>query len=174
MILIALAGILAIVVVAVGLSVNLGRPAPSVIVIERHPLIGQPAPDFRLATLAGGQLALSDFRGRPVIVNFWASWCDPCREEFPLLKAARARYAGEGLEILGVIHDDGAEAASAFAESTDARWPMLLDEHDEAWRAYNGLFLPISFYIDRTGVVQAVSYGPPPAGVLDGQIAKIL
>jgi len=159
---------------AVGLTLNLGRPGASVIVIDRNPLLDQPAPDFRLPAVDGGMVALSDLRGRPVIVNFWATWCEPCREEFPLLRAAREQYADEGLEIVGVIHDDGAQAAASFADSLDARWPLLIDAQDEAWRAYLGVLLPISYYVDRAGIVRAVSYGPPPSGVLDEQIAKIL
>ena len=160
---------------AVVLTLNLGRPGPSVIVLERNPLLDQPAPDFRLETVDGGDpVALSDFRGRPVIVNFWASWCLPCREEFPLLLEARQRHRVEGLEILGVVHDDGPQAAAAFAATHGADWPLLLDPDDSVWNAYHGALLPITYYVDRDGIVRAVSYGPPPSGVLDEQLAKIL
>ncbi len=156
------------------LSISLGRPAPSTIVVERNPLLDQPAPQLSLATVQGERVSLSDYLGRPVIVNFWASWCVPCREEFPVLRAARERYASDGLEILGVIHDDGPQTALAFADSYGATWPMLVDESDTAWNAYRGVFLPISYFIDRDGIVRTVSYGPPPAGVLEEQIAEIL
>ena len=169
-----LAVIAAVFVAAVVLTLNLGRPGPSVIVIERNPLLDQPAPDFRLQTVDGGSVALSDLRGRPVIVNFWASWCVPCREEFPLLRQARERHRSDGLEILGIIHDDGPQAAAAFADRYDAEWPLLLDPDDAVWQAYHGALLPITYYVDRRGIVRAVSYGPPPSGVLDEQLAKIL
>jgi thiol-disulfide isomerase/thioredoxin len=119
-------------------------------------------------------VSLSDYRGRPVIVNFWASWCGPCKEEFPLFAAARERHADEGLEILGIVHDDSAEAAGAFARERSAAWPMLLDPDDSAWKAYLGLGVPMSFYVDRQGIIRAVSFGPPPSRSLDLQIAKIL
>ena len=109
-----------------------------------------------------------------MIVNFWASWCVPCREEFPLLVSAYQRYSGDGLQILGVIHADGPQTATDFAQSYDATWPLLADPGDTVWHAYNGALVPISYYIDRTGYVRAISYGPPPSGFLDDQVAKIL
>lgn len=174
----ALAGTL----VLVGLTVDLsgrapaGAPSPesSPIIIGDSPLVGQRAPDFALQDLDGRTVRLSDYAGSPVIVNFWASWCGPCKVEFPLFRAARDRNAARGLEILGVIHNDSREAARAFVQAQGAPWPMLLDPGDTAWRAYGGFGLPTSFYIDRTGIVRAVSYGPPPSGVLDDQLAKIL
>jgi cytochrome c biogenesis protein CcmG, thiol:disulfide interchange protein DsbE len=109
-----------------------------------------------------------------VVVNFWASWCLPCREEFPILADIRERHAGDGLEVIGIVHDDGPQAAQAFAAEHGAVWPMVLDPDDEAWKAYGGQLLPMTFFIDRWGVVRAVSFGPPPPSVLDQQLAKIL
>ena len=165
--------VLAVAGLAWALSLGLAR-GPDQVVVERSPLIGQPAPDFALGTLDGRTVSLADYRGRPVIVNFWASWCVPCRDEFPLLRDARERHAAAGLEVLGIIHDDGPEAARAFAASYGADWPLLQDPDDAAWTDYGGVFLPITFYVDRGGIVRAVSYGPPPTGVLEEQIAKIL
>lgn len=144
------------------------------IVVSRNPLIGQPAPDFSLQTVDGQTVSVSSLRGRPVIVNFWASWCVPCRDEFPLLVAAYQKYSGQGLEILGVIHDDGPQTATDFARTYGATWPLLLDGDHTAWNAFKGAFLPVSYYIDRAGVIRAVSYGPPPSGFLDDQIEQIL
>jgi cytochrome c biogenesis protein CcmG, thiol:disulfide interchange protein DsbE len=151
-----------------------GLIRPERIVVERSPLLDRPAPAFALQSLDGGTVRLADYRGRPVIVNFWASWCVPCREEFPLFRDARGRYSGEGLEILGIVHDDGPAEALAFAQALGADWPLLLDPDDIAWRAYGGVFLPVTYYIDRDGIVRAVSYGPPPRAVFDEQIQKIL
>lgn len=143
--------------------------------MSRDPLIGRPAPPVELADLDGRPVRLADYRGRPVIVNFWASYCEPCREEFPLFRSARERHRGQGLEILGVIRsDDDLAAARAFARQYDARWPLLPDPQNTAWRAYGGRGLPTTYFVDREGIVQAVSYGPPPSGVLDEQLAKIL
>jgi cytochrome c biogenesis protein CcmG/thiol:disulfide interchange protein DsbE len=169
-------GAIGVVVVVLALVVGqtLGQPDPSLVVVSRNPLIGQPAPDISLATTDGRPVTLSELRGRPVIVNFWASWCVPCREEFPLYRDAYERHAADGLEILGVIHDDETAPAAAFGESFGAAWPLLVDPDNEAWRDYQGAFLPLSYFIDRDGVVHSVSYGPPPADVLERQIAEIL
>lgn len=153
-----------------------GLPArdSGVTVIGADPNYNKTAPDFTLQTLEGETVTLSALRGRPVIVNFWASWCIPCREEFPLLVSAYHKYAPQGLEIVGVVHDDSAETAGEFARSYGATWPMALDPNDEAWNAFRAAFVPVSYYIDRDGIVRAISYGPPPSGFLDDQIEQIL
>jgi cytochrome c biogenesis protein CcmG/thiol:disulfide interchange protein DsbE len=173
--LVAIALVLAIPIIYVGSQIKLGTaPDASTIVVGRDPLLDQPAPQISLATVDGRTVALSDYRGRPVIVNFWASWCVPCREEFPLLAAARAAHQAEGLEILGVIHDDSTQSAAAFAATYNAQWPLLVDPNDTAWSAYHGAFVPVSYFIDRNGIVRAVSYGPPPSDSLEQVLAKIL
>lgn len=147
---------------------------PPRVIIGGSPLVGQPAPAFELESLDGETVSLADYAGRPVIVNFFASWCIPCREEIPLLVRVRDEHAADGLEVLGIVHDDGPQAAAAFAAGYGADWPMLLDPDDAAWRAYGGQLMPVTFYIDREGIVRAVSFGPPPPDALDEQLAKIL
>jgi cytochrome c biogenesis protein CcmG/thiol:disulfide interchange protein DsbE len=149
-------------------------PAPSVVVVSRNPLIGQPAPDFSLQTVDGQTVSLASLRGRPVIVNFWASWCVPCRQEFPLLSAAYAKYSPQGLQIVGIIHDDGPQTATDFARQFDATWPLVQDPGDTIYKGYDVAEIPVSYYVDRDGIIRAVSYGPPPSGFLDQQIEQIL
>jgi cytochrome c biogenesis protein CcmG/thiol:disulfide interchange protein DsbE len=149
-------------------------PGASIIVVGRNPLMGQPAPDFTLQTIDGQTVSLSSLRGRPVIVNFWASWCVPCREEFPLLVSAYQKYSGDGLQILGVIYNDGPQTATDFAKSYGATWPLLQDPNQTAWKSFKNSLVPVSYYIDRDGIVRAVSYGPPPSGYLDDEIKQIL
>jgi cytochrome c biogenesis protein CcmG/thiol:disulfide interchange protein DsbE len=153
-----------------------GLPArdTGVTVVGPDPNFQKPAPQLTLQTLDGQTVSLEALHGRPVIVNFWASWCVPCREEFPLLVDAYQRYSPRGLEIVGIIHDDGAQTATDFARSYGATWPLALDPNDEAWNAFRAAFVPVSYYIDRDGVVRAISYGPPPSGFLDDQIQQIL
>ncbi len=144
------------------------------IVVGGHPLYGKPAPDIGLATLDGEQVTLSSLRGRPVLVNFWASWCVPCREEFPLMVEAYAEHADDGLEILGVIHDDSADGARRFASDNGATWPLVMDADDVAANDYGVLFKPTSFFVDAEGIVRAFSLGAFTEDGLDAQLATIL
>jgi cytochrome c biogenesis protein CcmG/thiol:disulfide interchange protein DsbE len=160
----------AIVVVAVVLFVPQGRET----IVGGSPLLDKPAPEIDLATLDGERVRLSDYRGRPVIVNFWATWCIPCREEFPLLVAAYAAHRDEGLEILGVVHDDTVDGARRFAEDYGAEWLMLDDPEDAAWNDYLGVGVPMSFFIDADGVVRAFSLGGFTETGLASQLERIL
>ncbi len=166
---------MAVIVLVTGALAFAFGSMPGSTVVGAHPLVGRPAPDFTLATLDGRQVSLADYRGRPVIVNFWASYCEPCKIEFPLFRTARERHADAGLEILGVIKDDDdLGAARAFADSQGATWPLLPDAGGRTVDAYRTAAVPLTFYVDRAGIVRAVSYGPPPSGVLDDHLAKIL
>jgi len=174
--------LLALLLVALDLGLGAAPAAPtgsaeaiaSTFVVGGGPLEGKPAPAIALLDGAGHPVSLADYRGRPVIVNFWASWCGPCKEEFPLLAAARQRYAAQDLEVLGIVHQDSASAAAAFMAAEGATWPMLLDPANAAATAYGVLAVPESFYIDPSGVVRTLSFGPPPASGIDALIARIL
>lgn len=150
------------------------QPSPSSMVVVGPGLLDRPAPVFDLLDLAGQPVRLADYTGRPVIVNFWASWCIPCQQEFPMYRQVRLQYAAQGLEILGVVYQDSATRARAFMASHDAGWPALLDPGGKTARAYGVLGIPMSFFVDRHGVVRAVSYGPPPQTVLQQDLARIL
>src|SRR5215210_718670 len=103
----------------VALTVDLSgrRPESSLIVIGGSPLLDKPAPDFELVDLDGRPVRLSDYAGRPVLVNFWASWCIPCREEFPLFERVLARPDASDLTILGIVYRDDPDAASVVSEA---------------------------------------------------------
>jgi peroxiredoxin len=120
---------------------------------------GVVAPDFMLTTLDGETVSLSDYAGQPVLVNFWASWCPPCRDEFPALVRAYEAHRDEGLEILGVTYNDQAEAARAFADDSGAQWPILSDPDHDAWDAFSPVGPPTSYFIDADGIVQRVHIG---------------
>jgi cytochrome c biogenesis protein CcmG/thiol:disulfide interchange protein DsbE len=163
--------VLAVLVVA---FVPLGRTEPGGVVIGGSPLYGRPAPEIDLATLDGERVRLSDLRGRPVLVNIWASWCIPCREEFPLMVEAYERHHDDGLEILGVLHDDAADSARAFAATYVAAWPLLDDVDDVVWRDYLGVGVPQSYFVDADGIVRAFSIGPFTKDGLAAQLETIL
>ncbi|HYN63089.1 MAG TPA: TlpA disulfide reductase family protein, partial [Candidatus Limnocylindrales bacterium] len=136
--------------------------------------VGQPAPDFALADLQGNPLRLSDLRGRPVIVNFWASWCGPCVEEFPLLQTAATRHRADGLAVVGIVYRDNSEAARAFMTRLGATWPAAMDAGDQVAESFGIYGPPETFFIDRNGVVRGRQIGQLTAADLDRQLALAL
>jgi cytochrome c biogenesis protein CcmG, thiol:disulfide interchange protein DsbE len=162
-----------ILVAALLLSGVLAGPAGP-LVIGGHPLVGKAAPDFDLHDLDGNEVHLADYRGRPTLVYFWASWCLPCRTEFPLLKQALIDHAGDRLAVLGVVFKDSPENAASFMTAYGAPWPALVDLGGATAAAYSVNVPPLTFYLDAAGVVRTVSFGPPPAGSLELLLAHIL
>jgi len=140
-------------------------------------LVGQPAPDFTLPTLNGDEISLSNFRGQPVLINFWASWCEPCRIEMPMLINAYQNYSDDGLVILGlnVTEEDTLEAVNSFVDEFVVPYPILLDQLDHVSHDdYMMIGLPMSVFIDRAGVVKRVVIGALREDEIDLFIAEIL
>jgi cytochrome c biogenesis protein CcmG/thiol:disulfide interchange protein DsbE len=164
-----------VVLTAVVVLVPLTGSDPDEVTIGGHPLLGDPAPEIDLPTIEGDRkVSLTGLRGRPVLINFWATWCIPCREEFPLMVAAYEEHADDGLEILGIVHDDTVDGARAFAADMGATWPMLNDADDVAWEDYTGVGMPTSLFVDPDGIVRAFSIGPFTETGLAAQLARIL
>jgi len=138
------------------------------------PLIGRPAPAFSLATLTGETFDLGRLRGRPVVLNFWASWCLPCRDEAPLLTAAAADYQAQGLQVLGVVYQDSAENARAFMARYGQTYSGLLDPDGRTALDYGVFGIPETFFIDRGGVIVSKQTGPLDAASLRRQVEAIL
>jgi cytochrome c biogenesis protein CcmG/thiol:disulfide interchange protein DsbE len=148
--------------------VLLPRPAPT---LAR---IGEPAPAFALSDLDGNRLSLGDLRGRPVIVNFWASDCAPCIDEFPLLTSAAAAHGSDGLAVVGVVVRDSSVAAREFMARVGATWPSAMDPGDAVAMQYGIIGPPDSFFIDRDGVLVSRQIGPLSAADLERRLAGIL
>jgi cytochrome c biogenesis protein CcmG/thiol:disulfide interchange protein DsbE len=134
--------------------------------------VGQAAPDFSLPTLDGGHVQLSDFRGKPVVLNFWASWCTPCRQEFPLLRervASDAHVALVGVNTQDFVESDG----RSFARDQHASWPNGFDRDEAVRRGYGVTGLPETFFIDADGVIRSHVIQGLTDKVLEEQLAKI-
>jgi cytochrome c biogenesis protein CcmG, thiol:disulfide interchange protein DsbE len=135
--------------------------------------VGQRAPDFTLPTLHGGTVRLSDYRGKPVVLNFWASWCTPCRQEFPLLRDTLAA-SHDGFALVGVNTQDLVESdGRKFAKDQRADWPNGFDESEGVRRGYGVTGLPETFFIDAKGVIRSHVIRGLTQSVLDAQLAKI-
>lgn len=136
--------------------------------------VGDRAPQFALADLDGRPVRLSDYAGRPVIVNFWASWCLDCVEEFPLLAEALDAHEGEGLVVIGIVYRDRSEAARAFADQLGATWPLVMDPGEAVARAYGVFGPPESWLIGGDGVVVGRQIGPFTREGLEAQLDRLL
>ena len=136
--------------------------------------IGSVAPDFSLVDLDGNTVHLADLRGKPVIVNFWASWCGPCVDEFPLLQATAEEHADDGLVVLGIVYQDRSEAARAFMQQNGGTWQALMDPDDRVARAYNIFGPPETYFVGRDGTIVARHIGQLTAASLDAKVAAIM
>ncbi len=126
------------------------------------PQTGFPAPDFTLETLEGQTVTLSSLRGQPVIINFWASWCPPCRAEMPALQAVYEEYQGQvALLAVNAANQDNLTDALALLAETGATFPVLLDTDGAVNRLYAITSLPTTFFIGADGVIAEVVIGGP-------------
>ncbi len=116
------------------------------------PLIGKPAPSFTLTDLDGQVVGLEDLKGKPVVINFWATWCQPCIVEHPVLLAGARHYAGQ-VEFLGVIYQDKPELIRRFMRQRGAWGPALIDPEVEVAIAYGVYGAPETFFIDAQGII---------------------
>jgi peroxiredoxin len=140
--------------------------------------IGRTPPDFLLQQLDGGALRFSDLRGQPVLVNFWASWCTPCRQEMPHIVRAYDERHDDGLVVVAVDLQENDDAIRDFAEEFGMEFPVVIDRTGEvadAWRIGGPVEgIPSSYFIDADGVVQSRVFGPMDEERLDEELGKIL
>ena len=134
----------------------------------RAPQKGFTAPDFTLQTFGEETYTLSDLRGNAVLVNFWASWCPPCRSEMPAMQQVYDDFREQGFIVLAVnsTHQDNLGDAISFAQVHKLSFPILLDRDGSAGRSYDVRSLPTSFFIDRDGIIQDVVVGGPMSEAL--------
>ena len=150
--------------------------APEQSPVEGYHLRGKAAPAFVLTNLDGKKVSLADYKGRPVLVNFWATWCGPCKVEMPWFEEFRKQYASQGFEILGLADDvdAGKDAIGKVAKKAGVSYPILLTD-GKVQAAYGGLdVLPMSFYVDRNGVVVEETAGLGSKDEIEAHIKKTI
>jgi len=136
---------------------------------------GLAAPDFTLESLEGKTVRLSDFRGKGVLLNFWATWCQPCKIEMPWFAELQKQYGPQGLQVVGVAMDDASpKEISEFAHDLGVNYPILVGK-ESVGDAYGGVqFLPATFYIGRDGRVIDKVFGLKGRGEIEENIKKAL
>jgi thiol-disulfide isomerase/thioredoxin len=139
---------------------------------DRTAALDEAAPDFRLAGLDGVVTRLADLEGRPVVLNFWATWCGPCKEEMPLLEAAYRRANGS-LHVLAINYREPDDLASGFRDEIGLTLPVLLDLSGAVGDQYGVRGLPVTYFIDAAGIVRGVRIGSLTEELLNTQLAEL-
>ena len=167
-----MAGILAILAIVLIYAINRHRGLSPGLRISstEHPL----APDFSLPDLSGHSLTLSSYRGKVVLLDFWATWCVPCREEIPHLVELQDKYRDRGLQIIGVSMDDGPEPVRDFYRQFKMNYPVVMGDA-KTGELYGGVLgLPIAFVVGRDGRICAKHIGATDVGAFEKEIAGLL
>lgn len=135
--------------------------------------IGDTAPDFNLQFADGNKARLSDYKGRPVIINFWATWCPPCREEMRGFVNVYNRYKADNVLVIGVNAQETAAEAADFARSHQMTFPVVLDARGELMQLYNVRGLPTTVFIDKEGHIAGMWSGLLPESELELSLAEL-
>ena len=140
---------------------------------KTEPVVGALAPGFTLMNLEGEQVSLDDFRGRPVLINLWATWCGPCRIEMPAIQSRFEIYQDDGFAVLAVNFDEQQADVEAFRDEFGLTFQILLDPGAEVQKLYRNRSYPSTFFIDRAGVIQVQHIGVMTEGQLDENLKNI-
>ena len=162
-------GTLIVVPLLVFLALSFGKDPRAI----ESPLVGGPAPGFSLITLDGRPVSLEQLRGQPVMINFWATWCQPCIAEHPVLQAAARRYEGRA-HFVGIVYHDEPELIRSFLGQRGSWGTQLLDPEGEIAIAYGVFGAPESFFLDSEGTVVRKVTGPMAMGFLSQAVESLL
>jgi peroxiredoxin len=145
---------------------NAQKPRPSA--------AGAAAPDFTLTGLDGKKLALSDYKGKVVLLDFWATWCTPCREEIPHFIEMQNKYGPQGFQVIGISMDDDAKPVREYYDKYKLNYPVAVGDDKLAERFGGMLGLPVNFIIDREGRIHKKYLGATNVSVFDEEVSKLL
>ena len=137
-------------------------------------LVGRPAPPFSLVDLHGAKVDLARYRGKVVLLNFWATWCAPCRLEMPRFMQWQKEYGAQGLQVIGVSIDDSAPPARQFVDKMRVSYPVVMGNARLGERYGGVLGVPVTFLIDRAGIVRARLDGEEHLDAEELQVRKLL
>jgi peroxiredoxin len=135
---------------------------------------GAIAPDFRLTTLDGKELSLHAQRGKAVVINFWATWCGPCRSEMPALQKTAEEYAEQGMLLWGVDVGEPSDLVQSFVNELGLTFPLLLDRDSKVSRQYRVFGLPTTVFVKRDGVISDVAIGAMDKATLDKYVTRVM
>ena len=139
------------------------------------PQVGFAAPDFSLETLDDEMVSLSDLRGQAVLINFWATWCPPCRAEMPAIQQVYDRYRDRGFTVLAVDLQESEAEITAFTEPLGLTFPILLDRSGQVFARYRVKALPSTFFVDQKGIIREVTIGGPMTeAFIESQVNNLL
>lgn len=136
--------------------------------------VGMLAPDFALLDLEGNEVKLSDFRGQTVMINFWATWCPPCRDEMPLMEAAYREKADQGFVVLAVSMDDDHNEVTQFVRDHGLTFPVVLDEGRRVSLLYRVRSIPTTFIVDKDGAIRDIQVGAMDRKLILKKLAPIM
>ena len=125
----------------------------------KHELSNNPAPSFSTESIDGKRISLDDLSGKVVLVDFWATWCEPCKKSFPKLEELRVKYGASGLEIVAISEDDEETGIKEFGQTYGAKFPLVWDKDKSIAGKYKPPNMPSSFLVDKKGVVRHVHLG---------------
>ncbi|MGI4827357.1 MAG: redoxin domain-containing protein [Janthinobacterium lividum] len=154
-------------------SVETDASAPDA---EGSGLRGKAAPDFTLTSTDGKKVSLSEYKGHPVLVNFWATWCGPCKLEMPWIQEFSTKYKSQGLIVLGLDQDDSISRSdlAGAAKHIGVSYPILMPD-EKASKAYGGVdYLPETFYVNKAGQVVAITAGAPSKDQMEATIQQAI
>ena len=141
---------------------------------QRAAKVGEPAPDFTLQTPDGDMLSLSDLRGRPVLVNFWATWCPPCKIEMPDMEDVYQKYQDQGFTIVAVDQQESPAAVQAFFDEMGLTFQPVIDSTGEIFNVYRVVALPTSYFIDSDGIIRFQRRGMMTREEMENYVSQLL